>query len=76
MQQRIAAVPREPSMAIPKKSRAVHGHSRLLDRSSNSGGSDRESTMEGDTASKNMYKCLNYDMSGANIYRSRDSDKR
>ena len=70
MQQRIAAVPREPSIAIPKKSRTVQGHSRLLERSSNSGGSDRESTMEGDTASKNMYKCLNYGMSGVNKFRS------
>ena len=70
MQQRIAAVPREPSIAIPKKSRAVHGHSRLLDRSSNSGGSERELTMEGGTVSKNMYRCLNYSMSGVKIFGS------
>ena len=70
MQQRIAAVPREPSIAIPKKSRAVHGHSRLLDRSSNLGGSDREPTMDGGTVSGNMYKCLNYSMSGVKRFRS------
>ena len=70
MQQRTAAVPREPSIAIPQKSRKVQGHSRLLEGLSNSGGSDRESTMEGDTASKNMYKCLNYGMSGVNKFRS------
>ena len=70
MQQRIAAVPREPSMAIPKKSRAVHGHSGLLDKSSNSGGSDSELTPDGDTVSGNMYKCLNYNMSGDKRFRS------
>ena len=70
MQQMIAAVPREPSMAIPKKSRAVHGHSGLLDRSSNSGGSDSELTPDGDTVSGNMYKCLNYSMSGVKRFRS------
>ena len=70
MQQRIAAVPREPSMAIPKKSRAVHGHSGLLGRSSNSGGSDNELTTDGGTESGNMYKRLNYNMSGDKIFRS------
>ena len=67
MQQRTAAVPREPSIATPQKSRKVHGHSRLLEGLSNSGGSARESPMAEGTASTNMYKCLNYDMSGANI---------
>jgi len=70
MQHRMAAVPREPNMAIPKKSRAVHGHSGLLDKSLNSGGSDRELTPDGDTVSGNMYKCLNYSMSGVKRFRS------
>ena len=70
MQQRITAVPSEPSMAIPKKSRAVHGHSGLLGRSSNSGGSDSELTTDGGTESGNMYKRLNYNMSGDKIFRS------
>ena len=76
MQQRTAAVPSAPSIATPQKSRKVHGHSRLLEGLSKTGGSARESPMGVGTVSTNMYKCLNCDMSGANIFRSKDSDER
>ena len=76
MQLRAAAAPSAPSIATPQKSRKVHGHSRLLEGLSKTGGSARESPMGVGTVSTNMYKCLDYDMSGANIYRSTDSDKR
>ena len=51
MQQSTTAVPREPSIATPQKSRKVQGHSRLLAGLSNTGGSI-ESPMGGGAASK------------------------
>ena len=70
MQHRIPAVPREPNMAIPKKSSAVQGQAGLFDTSPKSGGSTIGPSPLGDTVSINMYRLINNNMLGVKRFRS------